>query len=123
MARANNPPENETQMKKTMEPEKIAETSIDEEMSDEEPPFRRSKESSEITPIETNLESEREYHQKKPAPSSMNNPVVQKQNKRKLKARPAQRRKRRKWRSPRKRQFPGKRQIDADTLPNATALM
>ena len=61
VARANDPPEDEI---KRMEPKKTPETSVDEEMSDEELPFRRSNESSGITPIETNLESEQDVSSK-----------------------------------------------------------
>ena len=60
MARANNPPEEGRQMKKIEEPQKPVDFAMNEEMSEDETPFPRSRESSEITPIETNLESERE---------------------------------------------------------------
>ena len=47
-------------MKKIEKSPKPVDFAIDEEMSEDETPFPQSRESSEITPIETNLESERE---------------------------------------------------------------
>ena len=60
VARANNPPEEGGQMKKIEKLPKPVDFAMDEEMSEDETPFPQSRESSEITPIETNLESERE---------------------------------------------------------------
>ena len=60
VARANNPPEEGGQMKKIEKSPKPVDFAMDEEMSEDETPFPQSRESSEITSIETNLESERE---------------------------------------------------------------
>ena len=60
MARGNNPPVEGRQMKKIEKSQKPVDFAMDEEMSEDETPFPRSRESREIIPIETNLESERE---------------------------------------------------------------
>ena len=60
VARAHTPPEEGSPMKKTKEQQKTIETAMAEEMSDYEPAFPMSRESREITPIETNIESDRE---------------------------------------------------------------
>ena len=60
VVRANTPPEEGTPMKKTKKQQKTIEAAMAKERSDDEQPFPMSRGSSEITPTETNIESERE---------------------------------------------------------------
>ena len=123
VARANSPPEDEIKTKKGLEPEKTAETSVEEEMSDEEPPFRRSNESSEITPIETNLESEQEVSSEEASIFVDEKPCCSKTEQKEIENKTNPKAKKAKVEKPAETRVLREEQNDADALPNAMALM